>query len=100
MDGFKNSTRVNYLCGGPVKKSHGGTIKEGISTRPTDSSGRRMADEELGMAQKEVKKPMRKNLGAITDREMKMLKKAAPANNDKPMIRRKSGGLAVMPKGK
>jgi hypothetical protein len=77
---------------------------EGISTRPTDSSGRRMTDKELGMTPGGVnpakKKPTGGNLGAVTDRELKMLKKAVPAYNDKPMIRRKAGGLAAMPNGK
>jgi hypothetical protein len=33
----------------PVKKGRGGMIEEGISTRPTTASGRRMTNEELGM---------------------------------------------------
>jgi hypothetical protein len=75
MKGFKDSTRTKYMCGGPVKKFDGGGVFnergqratwdevaaegrrvegrkppiEGISTRPTDSSGRRMTDKELGM---------------------------------------------------
>jgi hypothetical protein len=75
MDGFKDSTRMKYMTGGPVKKFDGGGVYnergkratmaeiaaedrrmsgrkapvEGISTRPTDSSGRRMTDKELGM---------------------------------------------------
>ena len=36
MDGFKNSTRMKYM-------------DEGISSRPTTDSGRRMTNEELGM---------------------------------------------------
>jgi hypothetical protein len=161
MDGFKNSTKTKYMCGGPVKKATGGVVKkfdgggvynergkrataaevaaegrrmegrkrpvEGISTRPTDDSGRRMTNAELGMTPGGVapKKAMPKGLGAITDREMEMLKKAAPAlkrkapglgavtdrelqmlkkavptYSDKPMIRRNKGGLASMPKGK
>ena len=61
---------------------------EGISTRPTDSSGRRMTNEELGMTPGGVapKKPMPK--------------KAVPAYSGKPVIRRNTGGLAAMPKGK
>jgi len=35
--------------GRAVKKSHGGSMEEGISTRPTTDSGRRMTNEELGM---------------------------------------------------
>jgi hypothetical protein len=130
MDGFKNSTKTKYMCGGPVKKARGGDVKmreggrfnergkratmaeiaaedrrmskrkppvEGVSTRPTDSSGRRATDADLGMMRSVKKAP---NLGAVTDREMKMLKKAVPAYSDKPMVRRKAGGLASMPKGK
>jgi len=33
----------------PLKKGRGGMIEEGISTRPTTASGRRMTNEELGM---------------------------------------------------
>jgi hypothetical protein len=36
MEGFKNSTRMKYM-------------DEGISSRPTTDSGRRMTNEELGM---------------------------------------------------
>jgi hypothetical protein len=130
MDGFKDSTRMKYMTGGPVKKMRGGMMDEGVSTRPTDSSGRRMTNEELGMTPGGVdpakkKKPMPKGLGAVTDRElqmlkkavpalkrkapglgavtdreMQMLKKAVPAYSDKPMIRRSKGGLMAMPKGK
>lgn len=58
---------------------------EGISTRPTDSSGRRMTDAELHLTSP-AKKPMPK--------------KAVPAYSGKPVIRRNKGGLAAMPKGK
>lgn len=58
---------------------------EGISTRPTTASGRRMTDKELGLTSP-AKKPMPK--------------KAVPAHNGKPMIRRNAGGLASMPKCK
>lgn len=58
---------------------------EGISTRPTDDSGRRMTDAELHLTSP-AKKPMPK--------------KAVPAYNGKPMLRRNAGGLASMPKGK
>jgi hypothetical protein len=183
MDGFKDSTRMKYMCGGPVKKATGGPVKmfeggtynergkratmaeiaaedrrmanakrekaagamaarlrppvEGISTRPTDSSGRRMTNEELGIGVS-AKKPMPKapadrigggamagaaagalagaaaraaakavprGMGAMSDREMQMLKAAAakkgvPAHSDRPVIRRSKGGLMAMPKGK
>ena len=171
---------MKYMCGGPVKKARGGMMDEGISTRPTTASGRRMTNEELGMTPGGVdpakKKPMAKGagvvgaalaaskkaaglmknrtgMGAMTEGERRMLmeaaakkpavkgaaagaagsgvmaaaraaaraaatrfggqvtederrmmeaatKKGVPAHSSKPMIRRKAGGLSVMPKGK
>jgi hypothetical protein len=122
MDGFKNSTKTKYMCGGPVKKAGGGGVYnergkratmaeiaaegrrvenemaartakrkppvEGISTRPTDSSGRRMTDKELGMTP-----------GGVSPKK-KVMPKAVPAHSSKPMIRRSKGGLTAMPKGK
>jgi hypothetical protein len=154
MDGFKDSTRVKYMCGGPVKKATGGPVKmreggtfnergkratmaeiaaedrrmanrkppvEGVSSRPTDSSGRRATDADLGMAVP-AKKPVAKGagvmaaaraaaraaaargMGQVTAAEAQMMKdaakKAVPSYSSKPMIRRKTGGLATMPKGK
>lgn len=135
MKGFKDSTKVKYMCGGPVKKATGGGVYnergkratwdevaaegrrmegrkppvEGISTRPTDSSGRRMTDKELGMtpggvspAKKAPAKSMNSvaELGALAAKK----KKAVPAHSDRPMIRlpipRSKGGLMAMPKGK
>ena len=138
MDGFKNSTRMKYM-------------DEGVSTRPTDSSGRRMTNEELGMTpggvdpakKKPVAKPaakkavpaggiggaaagaaagalagaaaraarqrddaalLRRTTGAaMTEGERRAIlaaaKKAVPSYSDRPVIRRKTGGLASMPKG-
>ena len=106
MKGFKDSTRTKYMCGGPVKKFDGGGVYnergkratwdevaaeglrmerrkppvEGISTRPTDDSGRRMTNEELGMTPGGVdpakKKAMPKGMGAMSDRDMERLKAA------------------------
>jgi hypothetical protein len=103
---------------------------EGISTRPTDDSGRRMTNAELGMTPGGVdpakKKMMAKGMGAMTEGEARAAKKKAmpkvmsdlerartmvrplarkegggvPAHSDRPMIRRKTGGLTAMPKGK
>ena len=105
---------------------------EGISTRPTDDSGRRMTNAELGMTPGGVdpakKKMMPKGMGQMTEREGRAVKEAmkrakgmsdleraramvtrplarkegggVPAHSSKPMIRRKAGGLASMPKGK
>ena len=183
MKGFKDTTRMKYMTGGPVKKFDGGGVYnergqratwdevaaegrrvegrkrpvEGISTRPTDSSGRRMTDKELGMTRGGVdpakkmpkgmgamsdldmqrlkeatKKPsaaagagaaaagsgvmtaaraaaraaaaLPRGLGTVSDRDVQMareaMKKAVPAHSSKPMIRRKTGGLTAMPKGK
>ena len=101
---------------------------EGVSSRPTDSSGRRATDADLGMTAKKpvvkggamagaaagalagaaaraAAKAAPRGMGAMSDREMQMLKAAAakkgvPAHSDRPMIRRKAGVLASMPKGK
>jgi hypothetical protein len=142
MDGFKDSTKVKYMCGGPVKKATGGVVKkfdgggvynergkratwaetaaegrrvegrkppvEGISTRPTDSSGRRMTNEELGMTPGGVapkRKPVAKSMNSVAELEGRAVKKkAVPAHSDRPMIRlpipRNKGGLMAMPKGK
>ena len=104
MDGFKDSTRMKYMTGGPVKKMRGGMMDEGVSSRPTTASGRRMTNEELGMTPGGVdpakKKMMPKvptdrigggamagataraladarRIGAMSNREMQMLKAAA-----------------------
>ena len=161
MDGFKNSTKTKYMCGGPVKKATGGPVKmreggtfnergkratmaeiaaedrrmanrkppvEGVSTRPTDSSGRRMTNEELGMTPGGVdpakKKAMPKGMGAMSEVEARAAKKkpkvmsdlerarmmvrplarkeggGVPAHSNRPLIRRSKGGLSAMPKGK
>jgi hypothetical protein len=134
MKGFKDSTKVKYMCGGPVKKAGGGGVfnergqratwaetaaegrrvegrkppVEGISTRPTDSSGRRMTNAELGMTPGGVnpaKKPAAKSMNTVAEREGRAVKKkAVPAHSDRPMIRlpipRSKGGLMAMPKAK
>lgn len=98
MDGFKNSTRMKYM-------------DEGISSRPTDSSGRRASNADLGIARvvDAPKKPMAKPVGpapvAVAKVLSGMAKKALPAkmmNSDREvgMVRRKTGGLMAMPKGK
>jgi len=73
MDGFKNSTKTKYMCGGPVKKARGGMMDEGISTRPVDKYGRRMTNEELGMTPGGVdpakKKPVAKSMNSVAERE-------------------------------
>lgn len=98
MKGFKDSTRMKYM-------------DEGISTRPTTDSGRRMTNEELGMTPGGMapKKPMAKPVGpapvAVSKVISGMAKKAIPAkmmNSDREvgMVRRSKGGLMAMPKGK
>jgi hypothetical protein len=126
MDGFKNSTKTNYDTASGRKFARGGMMGEGVSTRPTDSSGRRMTNEELGMTPGGVD-PAKKKPGQTTEREgraaakkkpmpkaMSDLERArmmarplprkegggVPAHSDRPMIRRKTGGLTAMPKGK
>jgi hypothetical protein len=129
MDGFKNSTKTNYDTASGRKFARGGMMGEGVSTRPTTASGRRMTNEELGMTPGGVdpakKKPVAKGMGAMTEAEARAKKKpmpkamsdlerarmmarplprkeggSVPAHSDRPMIRRKTGGLTAMPKGK
>lgn len=114
MDSFKNSTRTKYMTGGGVFNERGQRatnaeiaaegrrmerrrpLVEGISTRPTDDSGRRMTNAELGLTAP-AKKPMPKGSG-IMPAALAAAKKAA--GTTKPVIRRKAGGLACMPKKK
>jgi hypothetical protein len=137
-------------AGGPVKMGEGGTFNErgkratmaelaaedrrmagraveGISTRPTDASGRRATDADLGASLTNAERValQRKALGSsATKAEIKALRDktakgmsdlerarmmtrplprkeggGVPAHSDRPMIRRAMGGLSVMPKG-
>jgi hypothetical protein len=101
---------------------------EGISTRPTDDSGRRMTDAELGMTPGGVapkKKPAAKSMNSVAEIEARAAKKkpmpkvmsdlerarmmvrplprkaggGVPAHSDRPMISRNKGGLSAMPRG-
>ena len=144
MDGFKNSTRMKYMSdsGGTFNergkratlaemeaedRRMAGRPVEGVSSRPTDASGRRATDADLGMTAKKpvvkggamagaaagalagaaaraAAKAAPRGMGAMSNRDMEMLKaaakKAVPAHSSKPMIRRNKGGLMAMPKGK
>ena len=93
---------------------------EGISTRPTDDSGRRMTDKELNltpggvdttkkkaMPKPAAKKPMPKGMSDLERARMMATRPlprkeggGVPAHSDRPMIRRAMGGLTAMPKGK
>jgi hypothetical protein len=109
----------------PMKKGNGGDVKM-PSPAESAASGNRMAE----MEAREMREMMRreKGMGAMTEREMRMMremKKRVPATRREPMLppvgasvasgnrmsaqegaemrgmmRRKTGGLAVMPKGK
>lgn len=109
----------------PMKKGGGGDVKM-PSPAESAASGNRMAE----MEAREMREMMRreKGMGAMTEREMRMMremKKRVPATRREPMLppvgasaasgnrmsaqegaemremmRRKKGGLAVMPKGK
>jgi hypothetical protein len=136
--------------GGPVKMREGGTFNErgqratmaelaaedrrmagraveGISTRPTDASGRRATDADLGASLTNAERValQRKALGSsATKAEIKALRDktakgmsdlerarmmvrplprkqggGVPAHSDRPMISRNKGGLSAMPKG-
>jgi hypothetical protein len=59
-----------------------------------------------GAAARAAAKAIPRGMGAMSDREMQMLKaeaaakKAVPSYSDRPVIRRNKGGLMAMPKGK
>ena len=116
---------AKYAKGGHVKMREGGMMDEGVSTRPTTASGRRMTNEELGMTPGGMD-PAKKKPGQTTEREgraaakkkatpkvMSDLERArmmvrplprkkgggVPAHSDRPMISRNKGGLSAMPKG-
>jgi hypothetical protein len=63
-----------------------------------------MSDREMQMVKEAAKKVVPRGMGAMSDREMRLLKetakKAVPSYSDRPMIRRSKGGLTAMPKGK
>lgn len=108
MDGFKDSTKVQYFKGGEAGTKGAAKVaqtmsafkngSEGISTRPVDVKGRRMP---MKMAPvKEAPRPA-KGIGAIDAAMMasKVARKGVPVHSSKPVIERAKGGLAAMPKG-
>jgi hypothetical protein len=145
MDGFKDSTRMKYMTGGTYNergkratmaeiaaedRRMAGRPVEGVSTRPTDSSGRRMTNEQLGVtpggvspakkkempktpasgigggalagaaagalagaAARAAAKAVPRGMGAMSDREMQMLKAAAK----KPVKKAVGGSVSDKP---
>ena len=87
----------------PVKRKEGGTAKkkptEGVSTRPTTASGRRISDAELRQANRDT--------GGMTAAQVKAAGKAIARGNNAPyeriptdaeaerLMRRADGGVAV-----
>ncbi len=166
MDGFKNSTRTKYMCGGPVKKAMGGSVSKPMSMVPVTNPRADIGDTLKIMKEQELAKklptkgprgPMQGNRRGLAtsaptkgrrDTDQRNIarnptrpnmttrptpvapvepvepvtrrstittggtpeepgyskggsaKKGVPAHNSRPMIGRRAGGLAVMPKGK
>jgi hypothetical protein len=127
MDGFKDSTRMKYMCGGPVKKAVGGAV----GSAPMQGNRRGPATSAPTKGKPDMYKPniaRNPTKPAPTTRPTPVApvepvtrrptittggtpeepgyskggsaKKGVPAHNSRPMIGRKAGGLAVMPKGK
>jgi len=113
--------KMGYMKkGGPAKMAEGGTYNEKgkrATLAEMEAEDRRMgssmpAKKAVGPSSVAVskvlagmaKKAGARGMGAMSDREMQMVreaaKKAVPSYSDRPMIRRKTGGLSVMPKGK
>jgi hypothetical protein len=105
MDGFKDSTKVKYTTGGTYnEKGKRATLAE------MEAEDRRMgssmpAKKAVGPSSVAVskvlagmaKKAGTRGMGAMTEGEMQMAKKGVPSYSGKPVIRRKTGGLAAMP---
>ena len=87
----------------PVKKNRGGMI-EGVSGRPVDMRGRRISNEELEAPEGARAAVARGNRMQALEgaEEAKLLRemRRRPRDVRTPLIQRKAGGLAVMPKGR
>jgi hypothetical protein len=99
MKGFKDSTKVKYMCGGmagapmkkamgggmkaPMKKGNGGDVKM-PSPAESAASGNRMSE----MEAKEERMLMRRapGVGSMTEREKREMKKRVPATRREPML--------------
>lgn len=80
MDGFKNSTKMKYMCGGPVRKATGGAIK---SVAPKGllktAAGAKVAAKAMGTAKTAPKGLLKSAAGAkIVAKASDLAKKAAP----------------------
>lgn len=129
MDDFKDSTKTHYSCGGrayakggavkgaakvakvmgdfkrggdkPVKKAGGGRMmREGVSTRPVTATGRPISNEELNTPASVLAAAKRaERMQALEAREEAKLMRR-PRDPREPLLKRKAGGLAAMPRGK
>ena len=84
MDGFKDSTRMKYMCGGPVKKAHGGTVKMAEGGTYNEKGKRatmaEIAAEDRRMAASAAaKKPVGPSSAAVSKVLAGMTNKAVPA---------------------
>ena len=172
MKGFKDSTRMKYMCGGPVKKAVGGSVNKPMQSKPPQPPTKGTAKGTAKVGNPVTKgpgqppqPPTKGNPDIVWDKGRKppvtttrqpllpstkgtsdisrdigrmppatttrptpvapvepvtrrptitsggtpeepgyskdgSAKKGVPAHNSRPMIGRKAGGLAVMPKGK
>ena len=85
MDGFKDSTRMKYMCGGPVKKATGGPVKmfEGgtYNERGKRATLAEMEAEDRRMGSSmPAKKAVGPSSAAVSKVLAGMAKKAAPAS--------------------
>jgi hypothetical protein len=97
--------KMGYMKkGGVMKKAEGGGAFNEKGKRATlaetEAEDRRMG------SSMPAKKPMAKGIGVVpammaaSKKATDTMKKGVPAYSDKPMVRRKTGGLMTMPKGK
>lgn len=109
MDGFKDSTKMKYMCGGPAKKAAGGVMKKSEGGGTFNERGKRATlaeteaeDRRMGSSMP-AKKPVGKGSGVVpamlaaSKKVTDMTRKGVPTYSDKPMVNRNSGGKVMQP---
>lgn len=87
-----------------VSKVLAGMAKKALPAGGIGGAAAGAAAGALAGAAARAAKAVPRGMGAMSDREMQMVREAArkavPSYSDRPMIRRNMGGLTTMPKGK
>ena len=105
MDGFKNSTRTQYMKGGACEGyAKGGSVKGAAKIAKVMGEFKAGTLHSGSKKGPEVKNPKQAVAIALSEAHKagakKPVKKGVPAHSNKPIVRRNKGGLMAMPKGK